>query len=144
MFNVFEGRTADSVWQMIATQFRSGTNVTKQPSRAGLTHEIVQGAITVTDPRQRWVISRRPAINPAFALAEIVWIVRGRNDSAFLTYFNNELPRYAGTGPTFHGAYGYRLRRHLGLDQLDRAFLALRAKPYSRQVVLQIWDGGLD
>lgn len=144
MFNLFEATTADAAWQMIAAQFRSGKNVAKAPSRAGLTHEIARGVIAIANPRQRWVTSRYPAINPAFALAEVVWIVRGRKDSAFLTYFNSELPRYAGSGPTFHGAYGFRLREHLGLDQLDRAFRAFRAKPYSRQVVLQIWDSHID
>lgn len=144
MFTVFEARTADDVWQQIAAHFRSGVNVSEQPSRAGLTIEIPRSAITITDPRQRWVVSRHPAINPAFALAEVIWIVRGRQDSAFLTYFNRELPKYAGDGPTFHGAYGSRLRQHFGIDQLDRAFSALRSKPYSRQVVLQLWDGRVD
>lgn len=144
MFSVFEARTADDAWQKIASQFRAGANVYRQPSRAGLTHEIPRGAITLHDPRQRWVLSRHPAINPAFALAEVIWIMRGRQDSRFLTYFNRELPKYAGEGSAFHGAYGYRLRRHFGIDQLDRAFSALHAKPHSRQVVLQLWDARSD
>src|SRR5262249_46066683 len=47
-------------------------------------------------------------------------------------------------GPYYHGAYGFRLRRHYGLDQLDRACEALRRNPDGRQVVLQIWDPTLD
>lgn len=77
-------------------------------------------------------------------MAEVIWIMTGRNDSAFLNYFNRQLPRFAGRGETYHGAYGYRLRRHLGVDQLDRAYNALRNKPASRQVVLQIWDSRID
>lgn len=140
MFRVFEAETADQAWQLVASQFREGRGVVPQASRAGYTHEILRAAICVTDPRQRWVISRYPPINPSFAIAEVVWIMTGRNDSAFVNYFNRELPRYAGAGPKYHGAYGYRLRRHWGVDQLDRAYRALRAKPYSRQVVLQLWD----
>lgn len=83
-------------------------------------------------------------MNPAFALAEIVWILNGRNDSAFLNFFNSRLPEYAGRGPTYHGAYGHRLRTPGSLDQLRRASAALRARPDTRQVVLQIWNSRLD
>ena len=76
----------------------------------------------------------------AFALAEVVWIMRGRNDSAFLNYFNRQLPLRAGHGATYNGAYGQRLRAAFGFDQLERAYLALRHNPNSRQVVLQIWN----
>jgi thymidylate synthase len=40
----------------------------------------------------------------------------------------------------YHGAYGYRLRKNFGFDQLKKAFLALRNNPDSRQVVMQVWD----
>jgi len=83
-------------------------------------------------------------MNPAFAIAEVIWILQGRNDAGFLTYFNRKLPHFQGTEPTFHGAYGFRLRNHFGIDQLQRAFSALSANPNSRQVVLQIWDSRAD
>ncbi len=143
MFRVFEAQTADEVWSHVAHAFRSGEG-TVQPSRAGQMREILHSAMSIDDPTQRWVTSRIPAINPAFAIAEIVWIMAGRNDSAFLNYFNRQLPKYAGQGYAYHGAYGHRLRHHLGLDQLDRAYQVLRVKPSSRQVVLQIWDGRID
>ncbi len=144
MFRVFEGRTADEVWQEIAAAFRNGDGIKTQSSRAGATKEMLHAAISVADPRQRWVFSRQPAINPAYAIAELVWIITGRNDSAFLNYFNRELPKYAGQGTTYHGAYGRRLRFHFGIDQLERAYHALKGKPFSRQVVLQIWDSRID
>jgi thymidylate synthase len=99
---------------------------------------------TIHDPRQRWVVSRHPPINPAFAIAEIIWILNGRRDAAFVNFWNPQLPRYSGTAKEYHGAYGYRLRRHFGLDQLERAYFALRRNPIGRQVVLQIWDAFSD
>jgi len=83
-------------------------------------------------------------MNIAFALAEAIWIMAGRNDSAFLNYFNTGLPKYCGNGPTYHGAYGHRLRKRFNMDQLARAYETLRKNPESRQVVLQIWDGVAD
>ncbi len=143
MFRVFQGQTADDVWQEAASAFRHGDGII-QSSRVGETREILHSAMSIADPTQRWVISRFPPINPAFAIAEVVWLITGRNDSAFLNYFNQQLPKYAGRGSTYHGAYGYRLRHHLGIDQLERAYQALKGKPYSRQAVLQIWDGKVD
>ena len=143
MFHAFEADTADETWRAIANEFRIG-RVAGQASRAGSTRELLHAAISISRPRERWIVSRNPPINPAFAMAEIIWIVTGRNDSWFLTYFNRKLPEFAGDGPILHGAYGYRLRRHLELDQLSRAYHTLASNPDSRQVVLQIWDGTLD
>ncbi len=150
MFHNFSGQTADEVWLSAAGAFGPSGDAARsvasstQPSRAGSTREILHATISIADPRQRWVASRTPPLNPAFAIAELVWILSGRNDSRLLNYFNRELPSFAGKSETYHGAYGYRLRQHLGLDQLDRAFHALAREPDSRQVVLQIWDARCD
>lgn len=142
--HAFEGSTADEVWLQAASEFKNSEDVHTQSSRAGQTKELLGAAFTIREPRQRWVSSREPAINPAFAIAEVIWIVSGRCDSAFLNYWNPALPKFAGTGKNYHGAYGYRIRKHLGLDQLERAYQALSRNPDTRQVVLQIWDSSID
>lgn len=142
--HIFEGATANEVWLKAASEFEDSKDVHLQSSRAGDTKEFLGAAFTIHEPRQRWVTSREPSINPAFAIAEVIWIVSGRRDSAFLNYWNPALPRFAGNGENYHGAYGYRLRKHLGLDQLERAYQALSKNPDSRQVVLQIWDSTVD
>ena len=144
MFHVFDGRTADEVWSNIAAAFRSADGLVSRPSRAGRVLELGNVCLSIAEPHQRWVVSREPALNPAFAIAEVVWILNGRNDSRFLNYFNRQLPRFAGDVEEYPGAYGYRLRNALGFDQLDRAYSALHDTPESRQVVLQIWDGRSD
>jgi thymidylate synthase len=140
MFRVFEGPTADTVWRNIARAFVEGECLAHQRSRAGMTAEVLHAAISLENPKERWVTSRQPTLNVAFALAEVIWILRGRNDSAFLNYFNRQLPKYAGQGVCYHGAYGFRLRRSFHVDQLERAYQALLSNPDSRQVVLQIWS----
>jgi thymidylate synthase len=144
MFQVFSGVTADEVWLKAASALVTSGAARPQSSRGGPTHDIGHVAITILDPRQRWVTSRSPAINPAFAIAEVVWILNGRDDAAFLNYFNRQLPRFAGSGARYGGAYGRRLREHRGIDQLERAYCALSNTPTSRQVVLQIWDSCID
>ncbi len=144
MAHSFEAPTADRAWQDISRYFRTREEVCRQPGRGGFTNELLHVFISIEDSRQRWIPSRFPAMNPAFAIAEVVWILAGRNDSAFLNHWNPKLPAYAGNDESYHGAYGFRLRHHFLVDQLERAYLTLRSNPDSRQVVLQIWDAAVD
>ena len=144
MIPSFHGQSADEVWQEAADAFRGSVGIRNQDSRGGSTKEILHVGMSIADPRQRWVVSRTPPLNLAFALAEVVWIMNGRRDLAFLEYWNSEYRKYVGPGPELHGAYGYRLRRHLRIDQLERAYRALKHDVDTRQVVLQIWDSRID
>ena len=144
MIPTFQGGSAEEVWQKAADAFRRSVGIRNQDSRGGSTREILHAAMSISDPRQRWVISREPPLNIAFALAEVVWIITGRRDLAFLEYWNKEYRKFVGPGPELHGAYGNRLRHQFGLDQLDRAYMALKHQPDTRQVVLQIWDSIVD
>lgn len=143
MFTNLESDAADDLWLSAVDRFRLGSTI-KQESRVGATEELLHAALCLRDPRQRWVVSRYPALNPAFALAEVIWMLRGRNDSAFVTYFNSKLPEFSGEGLELHGAYGHRLRHRMGIDQVTRAYRVLKANPDSRQVVLQIWEAKSD
>lgn len=141
---LFRAETADAAWLEAVRELPSTSGAPLQPSRAGLTRELSHVAFEITKPRERWILSREPAINPAFAIAEVVWILAGRNDSAFLNFWNPALPKFAGSGPTYYGAYGHRLRRHLEVDQIERVYQALHHNPDTRQAVLQIWDARSD
>lgn len=144
MTKLFVGKTADDVWRSATEEMLYGTDYIKQQSRLGPVREYLHCSLHVSCPTQRWVVSRRPAMNPAFAIAELIWLLQGRRDSEFPNYWNPLLPRFAGRGEVYHGAYGHRLRNHFGFDQLERAYQILRRNPDSRQVVLQIWDSGND
>ena len=63
MITLFQGATADDVWQQAAQAFRWSDGVTIQDGRGGPTREILHAAISIADPRQRWAVSRRPALN---------------------------------------------------------------------------------
>src|SRR5690349_18815602 len=134
------GKTADDAWRAAAVLFRAGGPAYSQGGRGGDTTELLHVLLEIENPRERWVSSRTPAINPAFALVEVFWIAAGRRDVSLPAFWNPRLPRFCGSSPEISGAYGYRLRNHFGIDQLDRVYRALEAKPDSRQTVLQIWD----
>lgn len=140
--------------------FRASANY--QDSRDQPTRELLHVATVIKDPRQRVVFSRR--INPAFAIAEVIWILAGSDDVSFLGFWNPRMRSYSDDGVRLCGAYGYRMGsqprlnpelssklRHWiesdppsGPDQLRLAYEALRTRPSSRQVVIQIWNGATD
>jgi thymidylate synthase len=74
----------------------------------------------------------------------LIWILNGRDDSAFLNRWNSKLPSFVGEGVKYDGAYGARLRNRFGVDQIRRVCDALSSNPGSRQAVLQIWDAASD
>lgn len=141
--HVFNGNSASEVWAQALEKVKSPDAI-KQPSRAGITREISGATLVISNPRQRWVVAREPAMSIAFSIAEVIGLINGRRDARYLNYFNPALPRFAGNGDEYHGAYGHRLRVNFGFDQIHQAFSALCANPESRQVVLQIWDPSID
>ncbi len=140
----FEGNCADDVWRKAAAALLNFDMPAQQDSRFGNIHEILHASLHIHNPKNRWVHSRHPGINPAFAIAEVFWILSGSNESSCINFWNPALPRYAGVGERYHGAYGFRLRSQFGFDQIVKAYEALRDTPNSRQVVLQIWDATAD
>jgi len=143
MKTYFSGESANDVWRQAASEVFREKQVL-QDSRLGKSLELIHASFSIRDPRQRWVYSRMPAINPAFAIAEVVWILSGQNDANFINFWNPALPKFSGNSHFYHGAYGFRLRSHFGIDQMTRAYEVLSANPNSRQVVLQIWDPAVD
>ncbi|MEW8684778.1 MAG: thymidylate synthase [Candidatus Thiodiazotropha sp.] len=138
MTNIFKGETANQVWTDAAKVLDNISSI--QDSRLGDTKELLHVFFEINNPIQRWVHSRVPAINPAFSIAEVIWILSGSNEASFINYWNPALPNYAGFDKNYYGAYGHRIRSNFGLDQLDKAFSALKSNPDTRQIVIQIWD----
>lgn len=139
MLPVFSGETANDVWKQATEKLlRCKTDMTE--SRSGKTYELLHVIFSISNPIQRWITYRKPSISIAFALAEVVWILNGSNEAKVINFWNPSLSTYAGYGETYHGAYGYRIRKKFGMDQLERAYQILKSEPKSRQVVIQIWN----
>jgi thymidylate synthase len=141
---IFSGKSADLVWKNAFNALLNNDASKSTDSRIGPTKELLHVGFSISDPRQRWIFARQPAMNLAFALAEVIWLVNGRNDIKFLSYWNRDLFRFTGNDEALYGAYGFRLRKYFGIDQLQDAYQTLKANPISRQVVLQIWNSNLD
>ena len=142
MVHPISGNTAAEVWEIAVSKIIDSKKM--QTGRTGDTFELLHTFVSISDPRQKWVYNRLPPISIAYALAELVWIVNGDNRSSIINFWNPKLEKYAGKSDTYHGAYGERIRKHFGFDQLQKAYEALKNNPESRQVVIQIYDTRID
>ncbi|GAA3221081.1 thymidylate synthase [Actinocorallia longicatena] len=107
------------------------------------TREVLGSSLRLADPRNRLVdLPPHRIINPAFAVAETLWILSG-SDAPWIHEFNSALAKYVGNGAP-HGAYGPRLRSWAGIDQFDRVRTLLGDDPDTRRAVLTIFDPARD
>lgn len=102
-----------------------------------------------TKPTERVIFWKERDANPWFHFFEGLWMLAGRNDVAFLKQFVKRMEEYSDDGTTYHGAYGYRWRKHFDMeggghpslpDQLPIIIDRLRRYPDDRRCVLTIWD----
>ena len=112
--------------------------------RGMATTEVMNVHLCLSDPRRRLVdLPPVRVLNPAFAVAEALWILSG-SDEPWIFQYNRALRRYADDG-RLQGAYGPRMRAWAGhVDQLAHVRHLLRTDPQSRQGVIQLFDAARD
>jgi thymidylate synthase len=133
--------TCDSANELFATVCRAVVNDGREVSPRGIaTREILGADLCLTQPRRRFIdLPPARVLNPAFAIAEALWILSG-SDDIWIFKYNKNLTRYADEG-RLQGAYGPRMRRWAGvIDQLDGVRQTLGRDPDSRQGVIQLYD----
>jgi thymidylate synthase len=136
--------TADSVAELFAAAVDAARNGRPVSPRGMATREVLDVGICLTRPRARLLVGLPTRIvNPAFAVAETVWILSG-SDGPWIFDFNGQLEQYVDEG-VLRGAYGPRLRRWGGaVDQLHRVVDILQADPDSRRALIQLYDPARD
>lgn len=105
-----------------------------------------------------WTFIPERRLNPYFSIAEVIWILAGRGDVEFISYFNKNMKTFSDDGKGFHAAYGERLRKtpiffsdeetkemqEDYVDQVELVVERLSKDPSSRQAVLCLWDPARD
>lgn len=95
-------------------------------------------------PAERVLFYAERDANPFFHLVESLWMLNGGNDVETVAAFVGRMRNFSDDGKTFHGAYGYRWRKHFDFDQLPTIIEALRKDPNDRRQVLSMWDTRTD
>ena len=141
MFNSFHGETANDIWKQAFQAVKLSDII---ESRCGNTRELLHTTLLINNPRQKWVTCKSPPISIGYALAELIWILQGCDDSQTINYWNPVLPKFAGNYKSYPGAYGQRIMYRYGFNQLKRVYETLMNHPESRQAVMLIWDPQTD
>jgi len=95
-------------------------------------------------PTERVLFHPERDANPFFHFFESLWMLAGRDDVEFPSFFNSKIHLYSDDDKRFNAAYGHRWRNHFGRDQLKLIIAALDADPTCRRQVLAMWDGRHD
>lgn len=116
-----------------------------RPSRYGNVVVVPESVCTTYyNPTQRVLFHPERDANPFFHLFEALWMLTGAQDVEMLKYLVARMAEFSDNGAFYHGAYGYRWRRHFGFDQISAAVQELRTNPTSRRIMIQIWDARED
>lgn len=120
------------------------TRGVQHESRYGKTRRVKDFKTEILNPMYRVVGGYGRNANIYFLVAEAMWIWLGNNDVQTLALYNNKMRDFSDDGVVFHAAYGHRLRKHFGIDQIELAVEMLSSNPDTRRCVLQIWDSVSD
>lgn len=154
----FIGDTPDELYMKVLPYLQAAKPV---EGRGEPTKELMHVQFELLNPRNRLVSLRD--INPAFAFVEVLWILAGGNNVKYLEFWNPRMKMFAQDNGMLYGAYGHRLgagdfwfdaewdeaidealyiyNPYQGeVNQLLNAYDALKDKPNSRQIILQIWN----
>lgn len=109
-----------------------------KPSK-GDAREITGALLKLTAPRVR--LSRTESRGNLFScIGELLWILAGTNKLDFIQYYLKDYHEFSDDKETIFGAYGPRMFGESPNDQVARVIKLLKAKPDSRQAVIQLFD----
>lgn len=115
------------------------------PSRNGVVLEYPgMFYTTYLNPCERVLFDPARNAHPYFHFFEALWILAGRDDVQWISFFLKNIAQYSDDGRVFRGAYGKRMRNHFDHDQLPWLISHLKKDPLSRRAVITLFDSNYD
>lgn len=109
-------------------------------SRVGPVRDMGPAVLEFTQPKHQLLFLRGRKYNPFFSLVESSWVLSGRNELSDLQSVISGYSKFSDDGITLNGAYGYRMRRFFGIDQLNETISLLKNNPESRRAVISLYS----
>lgn len=129
--------TLDDLLRRVLTRLLDSRNRVRA-SRGG-TSEITGALLQLSNPRARLSRSEVKRVLSS-CLGELLWYLAGSRDLRFIEYYVSHYAKESDDGVTVHGAYGPRLFRMRGHDQIANVLRLLKSRPHSRRAVIQLFD----
>ncbi len=112
------------------------------------TVELLCSNISILNPNYRCFFVNNRNDNIFAKVAETLWMLAGRDDIEWLSFYLPRAKDFSDNGKTWRGAYGPRLRNWNGADkmadQLVNVTTKLNLDPMTRQGVISLWDPSED
>jgi thymidylate synthase len=120
----------------------------KVAPRGNETKELLNQFFEIYYPTYRCILLPKRRNNIFAQIAETLWMIAGRDDIEWLSFYLPRAPQFSDNGRSWRGAYGPRLRNWNSsdkkVDQLSYVVEALKNDSLTRQAVISIWDPGID
>jgi|SRR5689334_1971141 len=130
-------QTFDDLLQRVLTHLLK-TKSCIQPNRGPAT-ELTGVLLKITNPRAR--LSRTEGRGLVFScLGELMWYLAKSNSLRFITHYVPKYSEESDDGRTLYGAYGPRLFKMRGVNQIQNVIKLLQDSPDSRRAVIQLFD----
>lgn len=128
-------QTADALYHELLIKLLVERKTHASPRGLTLAGETIGEHLVLQDPRLSVISLEARHLNYQFMVAEAVWIMLGRNDTAMIGTYCKDIVKFSDDGLIFAGAYGPPIAKQLGyvLSTLDK-------DRDSRQAVLTIWQ----
>lgn len=132
------GKTMSDIWyNLYKMLYYKGEHV---ESRIGGTNHITDFTFCLEDPTQSVVYSKIRKTSFKYLVAELIWYFSGDNSVDFIGKHAKMWNSLSDDGKTVNSAYGYRIMKMFGFNQLEFVIDKLKKNPYDRQAVIHIKD----
>ena len=117
----------------------------QKEDRTGTGTSAVFGRILQHDMSSGFPLLTAKKIYFKHALTEILWILQGRSDLAYLhehgvTYWDDNYNKSGRSDGTLGSVYGKQLRDFNGVDQLQIILQQIKQNPSSRRIMASLWN----
>jgi len=117
----------------------------QKEDRTGTGTSAVFGRILQHDMSSGFPLLTAKKIYFNHALTEILWILQGRSDLAYLhehgvTYWDDNYNKSGRSDGTLGSVYGKQLRDFNGVDQLQIILQQIKQNPSSRRIMASLWN----
>lgn len=137
--HVFSGESINSVYLSALKSFSANKRQVSD-SRVGQVFDLGPAYFEFTNPRDQFLTLRNRNYNPYFAIIEAAWILNGDNNLDGLNKIIQGYNKYSDDGHSLNGAYGYRIRKYFGRDQMDSVIRLLSTEQNSRRAVITLYS----
>jgi len=142
MVNII-GRDVNEAYEEMKWQIK--INGKEEQSRNGPVLTIQEPVMTmILRPAERVLFDPVRNANPFFHVMEFIWMMAGSKDLAWIKQFNTQMGKYSDDQNTLPASYGFRWRKHFGVDQVTAVIEQLRRDPTTRRAVIGMWDPRAD